>query len=82
MRGGVVVDGGAGAARAALGDDVAGTGFALAALGGDTQFKLDLIKTHAGVRVASNFSIRNPVADANDHDFKQLWLAGYKMIEL
>jgi hypothetical protein len=51
----------------ALGDHVTRTTFALAALGGDAQLKLDLVKAHASAGVAGDVSVRNSTADANDH---------------
>ena len=55
------------AGSVALGDHIACTAFALAALGGYTQFKLDLIKAHASVGMAGDVAVRNSAADANDH---------------
>ena len=51
----------------ALGDHVTCKAFALAALGGNPQFKLDLVKAHASVGVAGDVAVRNSTADANDH---------------
>lgn len=51
----------------ALGDHIAGATFTLAALGGHAEFKLNLVKTHPGTRVAGDFSIGDPVAYANNH---------------
>ena len=51
----------------ALGDHVTCTAFALAALGGNTQFKLNLVKTHASAGVAGDVAVRNSAADAKDH---------------
>ncbi|MFM9899844.1 MAG: hypothetical protein ACKVOT_02420 [Polaromonas sp.] len=39
----------------------------MAALGGNTQFKLDIVKAHASVGVAGDVAVRNSAADANDH---------------
>ena len=41
--------------------------FALAALGGDPQLELDVVKTQAGTGMAGNFVLGNTAADANDH---------------
>ena len=59
-------------AGAALGDDTTRRGFAAAALGGNAEFELDLVKTHSGARMAGNLAVGNTVADANDHG----WGAG------
>ena len=59
----------------ALRENFAGTAFTLAALGGNAQFKLDVVKPHARTCVASNFTVRNPVTDTNDHGDRQSWLA-------
>jgi len=56
---------------AALCDNVARAGFALATLGSDTQFKLDFVKSHAGAHMARNFAVRNTVANADDHGNKR-----------
>ena len=55
------------AADAALTDNIAGTIFALTTLGGNTQFKLNLVKTHARTCVTGNFAVRDSVAHADDH---------------
>jgi hypothetical protein len=55
------------ATAAALCDDVARAAFALAALGGDTQFELDLVKAQAGTGVAGNFAVGDSAADTNNH---------------
>ena len=60
---------GAWACDAALLDNVSRTTFTLAALGGDAQFELNLVKTHARTGVAGNVAIRNSVADANNHGY-------------
>ncbi len=54
-------------AAAALRDHVARAAFALAALGGDTQFELDLIETQPGSGVAGDFAIGDSAADTNNH---------------
>ena len=61
---------------AALRHDITRATFATAALGGDTQFELDFIESHACTNVACNFTIRHSAANANDHEVKALWLAG------
>jgi len=43
------------------------TVLAAPAPGGNTQFKLDLIKAHTRLRMASDFAVRNPVANADNH---------------
>lgn len=55
------------AGAAALRNNIARTAFALAALGGDTQFKLDLVETQTGTGVAGNFAVRDSAADTNNH---------------
>ena len=53
--------------RAALGHHVAGVVLALAALGGDAELELDLVKTHASTCVTRKFAVGDTVADADDH---------------
>lgn len=67
----VVVNGGAATLDAAFRHHIAGTAFTLPALGGNAKFKLNLVKTHTGMRMACNFAVRHPMAYTNDHDFKQ-----------
>jgi hypothetical protein len=55
------------AGAAALRDHVARTAFTLAALGGDTQFELDLVETQAGTGVAGDFAVGDSAADTNNH---------------
>ena len=55
------------AACTALRHNVTGTTFALSTLGGNTQFKLNLVKAHASTCVTDNFAVRDSVADADDH---------------
>jgi hypothetical protein len=55
------------ATAAALRDDIACAAFTLSALGGDTEFELNLFKAHACARMANNFTVRDSVADADDH---------------
>ena len=52
---------------AALRHHVSGAAFALATLGRNAQFKLDLVKAHAGASVAGNFAVRDTVTNADDH---------------
>ena len=52
---------------AALCHDIAYTTFALAALGGNTQFELNFVKTHAGTGVTNDLAVRNSAAGANNH---------------
>ena len=47
--------------------DISGALFAAPALGGYAEFKLDVIKVLAFLRVAGDFTVRNTVANANDH---------------
>lgn len=70
-----------GAAAAALGHHIAGTAFAVSALRGNAQFKLNLVKRHACMRVACDLSVRNAVAYTNNHGVKQLWLAVERMAD-
>ena len=51
----------------ALGDHISRTLLALATLRGNTQLKLDIVKTHAGMDMAGNFSVRDALADTNNH---------------
>jgi hypothetical protein len=51
--------------------DVPGTTFTLAALGGDTQFKLYIAKAHACTHVAGNLAVGNTLAYTDDHGGKQ-----------
>jgi hypothetical protein len=62
-----LLDVGRRAGRAALGHHVTGAAFASAALGRHTKFKLDLVKTHAGMGMAGNFAVRDSAADTDDH---------------
>jgi hypothetical protein len=48
-------------------DEFAGTVFAGAALAGNTQFKLDVIKTLALIGVLSNGFLADTVANTNNH---------------
>lgn len=53
---------------AALRHHVASATFALTTLCGHAELKLDFVKAEASAGVASYFAIRNPAADANDHE--------------
>jgi hypothetical protein len=53
--------------RAALGDHIASAAFAATALGGDTEFKLDLVKAHAGAGMADDVTVGDTVANTDDH---------------
>lgn len=55
---------------AALGNDVTRIALAAAALGGNAQFKLNFVKAHTRVGVASDFTIRDAVTYTNNHDYK------------
>ncbi len=61
------LDVGCRAGAAALRNDVARAAFALATLGGDTQFELNLFKAQTGTGVAGNFAVRDSAADTDDH---------------
>lgn len=61
------LDVGCGTGAVALRDDVTRATFALAALGGDTQLKLNLFKTQSGTCVSGNFAVRDSAADTDDH---------------
>ena len=65
-----------------MGNHVAGAAFAASALGGNAQFKLNLVKAHARMRVACNFTVRDSTAYTNDHGGKQLLLAMKRIGEL
>ena len=45
----------------------------LAALGGNTQFELDLVKTRPRTRVADDFAVGNSAADTDDHGLACWW---------
>ena len=50
-----------------LGDHVAGTALAAAALSGYTQLELNFVKAHTGTRMSRNVTVRDPVANTDDH---------------
>lgn len=52
---------------AALPHDFVYTAFAVAALGGNPEFKLDFIEIHACMCMANDFTIGNTVAYTNNH---------------
>lgn len=56
-----------GAAAAAFGPEGAGTAFALAALGGHAQLKLDLVEVGAAAGSTLDGFVGDSVADANNH---------------
>ena len=58
---------GDGMAGAALFHQFAGTAFAATAASGNAQFKLDVVKAHAGVRLAGDLAVGHSVADTNNH---------------
>ncbi len=59
----------------ALRDHIAGATFALAALGGDTQLELYVVKAETRTHVAGDITVRNALAYTNDHGGKQSgWL--------
>jgi hypothetical protein len=57
-------------AHAALLDQIAGTAFAATAASGNTQFKLDVVKAHTGVRLAGDLAVGHSVADTNNHGWE------------
>lgn len=74
-----VVHGRALGAGTTLRDDVTCVTLTTTALGGYTQFKLDFVKTHPRMCVASNFTVRDAMAYTNNHGYKQQWLARLKV---
>lgn len=52
---------------AALSYHVPRATFTLAALGSNTELKLNLVETHARLCMAGNIAIRNSAADTHDH---------------
>jgi len=61
------LDVGRGTGGAALRHHVPGTPFTLAALCGDAEFELDLVKAQARAGVAGNFAVGDSAADTDDH---------------
>ena len=57
----------------ALGDDVARTTLATAALGGNTQLHLNVVKAQAGTRVTGNLLVGDSAADTNNHGKAMRW---------
>jgi hypothetical protein len=47
--------------------DVARARLALAALGGDAQLQLNIVKPHASTRVADDVAVGDTFADTNNH---------------
>lgn len=74
----VTVNGGNRVHRTALGHDIAYTPFAAATLGCDTKFELNVIKAETRTRMAGNFTVRNSMADTNNHGGRK---AGLLLIE-
>lgn len=62
-----LVDGCYGAGGAALCNNVACAAFATSALRSHTQFQLDFIKAQTGTHLACDFTVRDTVADTDDH---------------
>jgi hypothetical protein len=58
--------------RVALRNNVASTSLASTALCRNAQFKLDVVKTHPGPDMARNVTVRDSMANADDHG----WAAG------
>lgn len=64
-----------GLAGAALRHHVTRAAFAAAALGGDTELKLDLVKAHARAGMACDFTVGDAAANTDDHgDGPDGWL--------
>jgi hypothetical protein len=61
------LDVGCRAGAAALRNHIAGTPFALAALGGNSKFELDFVKAQAGPCMTGNFTVGDSAADTDDH---------------
>ena len=54
-------------AGTALLDQLTRAAFAAAAAGGNAQLELDVVKAHAGVRLAGDLAVGHSVADTNNH---------------
>jgi hypothetical protein len=61
------LDVGCRAGTAALRDHIPSTPFALAALGGNPEFELDIVKTQTGPCMTGNFTVGDSAADTDDH---------------
>lgn len=68
----IVMQGRHGRHAVALCDHVAGAVFTLAALGGYTQFKLNIVETHPGTRMARDLAVRHSTANTDDHDARRV----------
>jgi hypothetical protein len=66
---------------AALSNHITGAAFAAAALGGDTEFELDLVKAHAGAGMADDVTVRDAAANTDDHGGGSV-LVGFKQATL
>jgi hypothetical protein len=62
--------------RVALGHNIACATFALAALGGNAEFELDIVKAQPGTYMTGDFAVRNPMAYTDNHGGKRVggWL--------
>ena len=64
--------------RAALRHDIARTTFAFSTLSRHAQLELNFFKTHAGPCMANDFTVRDSVADADDHVMGLLNKEGFR----
>ena len=64
---GLRMQGRRGLMAAALGNHIARSAFAAAALGGNPQLKLDVVKAHASMGMTGNFTVRDATADTDNH---------------